>query len=169
MWYSAPEWMGIPEQHFTNTSCGSLLPTQDQHGHWRPLCWQGPATSCWPPKQDSLPPHPGWAPGTVGPQEPWWCQDTRAALPQVSWQSCSGTGGWSRFSNNRWSISRDGLWSRALLSHSVKNSSSYFSPLKWIWLAPIWSVFLRHGGHGHGWQFAGHFLLEAQQSLKEKQ
>lgn len=41
-------------------------------------------------------------------------------------------GVWSRFSNNRWSISRDGLWSRALLSHSVKNSSSYFSPLKWI-------------------------------------
>lgn len=58
-------------------------------------------------------------------------------------------GVWSRFSNNRWSVSRDRLWSRAFLSHSVKNSSSYFSPLKWMWLAPFWSVFLCHGGHGH--------------------
>lgn len=105
------------------------------------------ATGSWPPRKGSL------SHSLAGHQAAWGhrrlkgVQAPRSVLPQVSWQSCSGKGVWSRFRNNRWSTSRDWFWRRALPNPSVRNSRSYFFPLKWTWqpslhcLAPFFGQF----------------------------
>lgn len=150
---------------FIKTSCESQPQTQDLYGHWSSLCWQVPC---------------------------YWLLITQIAQPvtthQLGTRQHGVTGdlsvsrlqgqsyhkfldshaqeqrGWSEFSSNRWSTSRDRFWSRALPNPSVRNSSSYCFPLMWTWQPSLLGTFflsfsMCRGGHGHRWLFTEQFLL----------
>lgn len=119
---------------FIKSPCESQPHTQDWHGHRSSLCWQVPCCCL-------LTTQVGQSVTTrrLGTRHCGVMGDLKVSkLQGLSYHKfldshAQEQSGWSRFSNNRWSASRDGVWSRALPNPSVRNSSSYFFPLMWTW------------------------------------